>query len=426
MALPTSLTFHNVGSPTGLKFELGDASGARALFDFGIEHSPGRFPFSLGLHPRPGRELADLIAVGGAPRLGGVYARAHGMEGMGGWDGRTAVFISHLHLDHTGLVRWMDPEVPLHYPAAMEPVRAAADAAGEVPWRAPAGRAVGDREVVAWGDLEVEFVAVDHDVPGASGFLIRTPEAVVAFTGDMWWHGLHPERNEAFVAAAAGCDVLIQEGIGLRAAPVGPAAAGWEDSPAMPTEREVHGEFARLLATAGGLVAVNLYGMNWDRVGAFAEAARAAGRTFCFEPEFGRLAAGPLAGGLAVPVDVDAVRSDPTRFVVQISFDGLPALIDLEPPPGSLFVQAGGLPIGSFDPRTAVLSAWARTFGMEVVQCSTSGHSSAAAITDMVRRIGPRVVLPVHSMAPEALVVPGVPALLPESGRVYRVGELIG
>ena len=408
--MPVSLTFHSVGSPTGLKFEVTDASGMRALFDFGIEHAPGRFPFSLGLRPRPGRELADLLAVGGAPALSGVYE-------SDAWDGRTAVFISHLHLDHTGLVRWMHPDVPLFYPAAMEPVRAAAEASGEVPWRTPAGTPVADRSVIRWGELEVEFVAVDHDVPGATGYLVRTPEGTIAFTGDMWWHGLRPELNEGFVAAAAGAGVLVQEGVGLRA----PVGAAQEPLPAMPAEREVHGAFARLVAAAPALVLVNLYGMNWDRARAFAEAAAAAGRRFSADAAFRA-----LSGGVGEPLDVEAVRAEPGRHVVQLGFDALPSLIDLAPPPGSLYVQSGGPPMGAFDPRSGVLQAWARTFGFEVVPCTTSGHSSAAAITDMVRRIGPRVVLPVHSMAPEALVVPGVPSVVPVAGRAYSMAELTG
>src|SRR6266851_1022687 len=111
-ASSTELTFLHTGNPTGLKFlvEHGDA---RCLFDFGREHAPGRALFSFGLEPRPGREVADLIAVGAAPALRGVYAGD-------AWDGRTHVFISHMHLDHTGLIPFLGPDVPLYYPAAID------------------------------------------------------------------------------------------------------------------------------------------------------------------------------------------------------------------------------------------------------------------------------------------------------------------
>src|ERR1700737_1608293 len=115
----TLLTFLHTGNPTGLKF-LVEHGEARCLFDFGREHAPGRALFTFGLEPRPGREVSDLVAVGAAPPLQGVYAGDR-------WDGRTHVFISHMHLDHTGLIGLLGPDVPLYYPALMEPVRAAAD-----------------------------------------------------------------------------------------------------------------------------------------------------------------------------------------------------------------------------------------------------------------------------------------------------------
>jgi hypothetical protein len=43
----------------------------------------------------------------------------------------------------------------------------------------------------------------------------------------------------------------------------------------------------------------------------------------------------------------------------------------------------------------------------------------------MVSTIRPKLVLPVHSRAPEALVVPGIPSFLPEAGVTYRVGDLL-
>src|SRR5258708_5304164 len=62
----TGLTFLNLGSPTGLKFVV-DHGSSRAMFEMGVEHSPGAVPFSLGLEPRSGRELLDLVAVRMAP-----------------------------------------------------------------------------------------------------------------------------------------------------------------------------------------------------------------------------------------------------------------------------------------------------------------------------------------------------------------------
>jgi ribonuclease J len=401
----TLLTFLHTGNPTGLKFlvEHGDAC---CLFDFGREYAPGRALFSLGLEPRPGREVEDLIAVGAAPPLQGVYAGDP-------WDGRTHVFISHMHLDHTGLISLLGPDVPLYYPAAMEPIRKAADISGYLPWRRPTGSMVEDGATIVAGPIQVRFVAVDHDVPGSTGFLIETPEARIAFTGDHRWHGLHPEITEAFAATAHGADVLIQEGVSLGFVPP-------EGAPPPLSEAEAIAELGRVLAEAPGLVFVNCYGMNRERVAGLAAGCASAGRRLLMEPQMAAMAGWPGVLG-----SIDAVRDNPRGHCLQLDFKSLPLLIDLRPPPGSLWIQSGGSPMGSFDPATVVLGAWVARFGLELRTITSSGHSRPEDIARMVSTVRPKLVLPVHSTAPEALVVSGVPSFLPQAGVTYRVTDLL-
>ncbi len=403
-AARTVLSFLHTGNPTGLKFlvEHGDA---RCLFDFGPEHAPGRTPFSLGLEPRPGRELADLVAVGTAPSLKGVYAGDP-------WDGRTHLFITHMHLDHTGLIPMLGPDVPLYFPAAMEPVRSAADSSGYLSWRRPVGSPVADGETVVVGPIRVSFIAVDHDVPGATGFLIETPDASLAFTGDHRWHGLHPEVTEAFADRVRGADLLIQEGVSLSSVPDG--------APAQLSEADAIAELGRAMEDAAGLVIVNCYGMNRERVAGLAAACKVAGRRLLMETQMAAMAGWPGILGSS-----ELVRDDPRGYCLQLGFESLPLLIDLRPPTGSLWIQSGGTPMGPFDPAQGVLEAWVARFGIEMRTVTSSGHSHAEDIVRMVTTVRPRRVLPVHSRAPEALVVPGVPSFLPQAGVVYEVSDLL-
>jgi ribonuclease J len=401
----TLLTFLHTGNPTGLKFVVEHAD-ARCLFDFGPEHAPGRTPFSLGLAPRPGRELADLVAVGTAPAIKGVYAGEP-------WDGRTHLFITHMHLDHTGLIPWLGSDVPLYFPAAMEPIRAAADRSGYLRWRRPTGSATADGETIGVGPIRVRFVAVDHDVPGATGFLVETPDASLAFTGDHRWHGLHPELTQAFADAARGVDILIQECVGLS--PVSSDIA----APQL-TEAEAIAGLGRALDEAAGLVVVNCYGMNRERVAGLAAECQTAGRRLLMEPQMAALAGWPDVLTLTGPA-----RDDPRGHCLQLGFDSLPLLIDLHPPTGSLWIQSGGTPLGPFDPAQTVLEAWAARFALEMRTVTSSGHSRPDDVVRTVTNVHPKVVLPVHSRAPEALMVPGIPSFLPQVGVAYRVSDIL-
>lgn len=402
----TRLTFLSTGNPTGLKFtvEHGDD---RALFELGIEHSPGGVPFSMGLRPRRGRLLPDLLAVGMAPPGTGV---------LGEWDGRTHLFVSHLHLDHCALAHCVHPSVPLFYPEAAEDLRSACDRVGHPRWRHPPGTAVPGRGRVTVGAIDVQFMVVDHDLPGAAGFLIRTPDLSIGYTGDHRWHGLHPEVTAAYCEAARGVDVLVQEGVTL-----GLSDEETGDLPAREhlSEAGVAEAFARLLDRVSGLVVVNLYPMNRERVHAFGAACAACGRRLLLEPQAATIAGwGPVLDGL------ESVVEAPGRHCVQLSFESLPALIDLGPPPGSVYVHSNGTPLGGFDPAFEVMRSWTRALGLEFVSISSTGHSRAADLERMVARVDPGVVLPVHSRHPEALIVPGVRRLVPESGRPYTTEEL--
>ncbi len=407
MPASTLLTFLNTGNPTGLKFTV-EHGGRRALFDFGLEHAPGRAPFSMGLEPRPGRELADLLAVGSAPRLDGVYE---------GWDGRTAVFITHMHLDHTSLVRFLHPQVPLFYPAAMEDLRSAVEASGYLAWRRPAGTPLPDRRPLTWGEIEVTPVSVDHDLPGATGYLVRTPDLFLAYTGDHRWHGLHAESTAAFAEAARGADVLVQEGVLLEPPAAAPAAGALPPLPRH-SEHDVALGFGSLLESTPGLVVANLYPMNRERVALLAATAAARGRRLVMEPQAAAIAGRPDL------LDVAEVKADPARFAVQLSFENLPTLIDLAPPAGSVYAHSNGPPLGRFDPAYQVLQAWIQGLGLGYAHLGSSGHSWPADIDRMVRAVGPGLVVPVHSRTPQALRVPGVPVLVPEVMRPYTADEL--
>jgi ribonuclease J len=408
-AARSSLTFLNLGSPTGLKFTI-ETGDRRAIFDFGIEHAPGRALFSMGLEPRPGRELADLTAAGMAPGIQGVYDA---------WDGRTAVFISHLHLDHSGLVRFLHQDVPLYYPSGMEDLRKAAHRSGFAPWRDNPGTAIPNRDRVDMGGMEVEFVPVDHDLPGATGFLVRTPDLTIAYTGDHRWHGLRPGLTAAFAEAAKGVDVLIQEGVmlGTDVAEPGPDAP-----PPFPqlTEADVITEFDRIMDRYPGLVVVNLYPMNRDRVAGLGGACRRHGRQLLMDAR-----AAAVAGWDGVLGDTSPVAATPDKYCVVMDFEMMPLLIDFRPPRGSAYVHSNGTPLGPFDPTWPLVEAWTERFRMELVRLPSTGHSRVDDIKRMVATIEPRVVLPVHSRAPELLVVDGIPTVLPEIWRPYTASDLL-
>ena len=373
----------------------------RVLLDIGLDIPAGGDLFRAPVTERRGRELADRLRVGAAPRIPGLFDQVF-LDGPGEEDpdGVTAVFVSHPHIDHVGLAGFIRPTIPVHaHTDAVTVLTALATTGAGLAGREPAWRSLATGQVVRVGDIEVECVPVDHDVPGASGYLVRVPEGTLAYTGDLRFHGRHPERSNGFVERAAGCDVLVTEGTTL----------GWPapDGPPRGEER-VAADYAAALRETGGLVLLSMYPRDVERAREFVALTRAAGRALVWpQPVADFLRKVGVPGAVSWDtVTLDAVRDRPELFVVQPEPHDLPSLLDLPTSADSLFLHANGEPLGPFDPRWALLTDWLAALGVPLRSIGCSGHASQDDLHAMVERIRPKAVFPIHTTEPTRLHPP--------------------
>ncbi|HEX4723734.1 MAG TPA: MBL fold metallo-hydrolase [Pseudonocardiaceae bacterium] len=391
--------------------------GHRVLLDIGVDIPSGANLFRAPVRERPGHELADRLRVGGAPRIAGLFDPAFLAEGdpLGHrFDGDTAVFVSHPHIDHVGLAGFVRPDVPVHaHTDAVDLLVALAEAGTGLPGGAPAWRRLRGGDTVAVGTMRVECVPVDHDVPGACGYLVHTRDGVIAYTGDIRFHGVHPELSWAFAERAAGADVLVTEGTTLSFVP--------SDGPPR-TEADVVRSFVDTLAAAPGLVLLSLYPRDVERVVDFVDAARAASRTVVWPAQVADMLRRLGVADITTWGDVTLadVRAKPGAFVVQPDPANLPELLDLPLAEGDVFLHANGEPLGDFDPRWPVFADWLAKLGVELRSIGCSGHATPEHLHEFVERVGPRVVFPVHTFDPTRLFPPkAVRRVIPRYGVRY-------
>lgn len=396
-----------------------EQSGWRVLLDMGAD-IPGREVLVRSpLRLTPGSELRTRIRVGEAPAIERLY-RPDAVEGTGvagGSDGRTAVFVTHAHIDHVGLLGWVDPTIPVY--AAEETVRMlnALQAVGQgLDGGHPTLHVMPEGERVEVGPLTVERVRVDHDIPGASGFLVYTEDGVLAYTGDLRWHGRHPELTAQFAERAHGVEALVIEGTTL---------AGDPSQPVRP-EPEVDAEFDGRLRRTPGLVLVSLYPRDIERVSAFLAVARRHGREILWPP---------ATGDFLRAYGVDGIRDldrqtledtcrEPTRFVVQVAVEKLDTLLDLPVGPGSVYLHANGEPLGPFQAGWDLLHQWLARLEVPFVSIGSSGHATPHDLHRVAEAVAPRVMYPIHSTEPFRLQPPpGTLRVLSEYGRWYEVSH---
>ncbi len=387
--------------------------GWRVLLDFGLDYHPGHGLFRMGVGPRPERALADRLRTDAAPSIPNLY-KASALNGTGltgGSDGKTAVFITHAHLDHIGLTGWVDREVPMF--ASPETIRVmdGLQQAGEsVEGGVPRFKPMLEGQPLSFGPFQVRRYDVDHDIIGASGYAVDTRDGLVAFTGDIRLHGRHPEQSRSFCRTVAGARALIIEGTSL--------SFGFAD--AERKEVEVDQLFAAAIASAPGLILLTVYPRNLERVAAFALASGAAGRTMVWPPGLARFFRAMGLGGIRAwgeDIPLAEIASRPAQFIVDLESADWPVMLDLPSGPASVFLHANGEPLGPFDPRWDVLQDWLRFTHTPFWPIGTGGHASPDDLRWMVETVHPDIVFPLHSLAPDRLMTPpGTSCWLPQRG----------
>lgn len=397
-----------------------EQDGWRVLLDFGLEFNPGAGLYREGIRPRDGYALADRLRAHDAPWLPSIYDPdlASGLTGLAfGNNHKTAVFITHAHLDHIGLTGYIDPAIPIWASPDTIRIMAAARRAGEQfegHW--PVIRSFEAEKPMSFGPFHITRYDVDHDIIGASGYQIMTDSGKVAFTGDIRLHGRHSEKSLRFAQQVKECKALVIEGTTL--------SFGFKES--VRPEQQVDEDFARILGNTPGLILIAMFPRNLERIASFLKLAQRHEREFLWPLSTAAfLQAMGLAAIPATAERLSGIKRHPERYVLQLDPGEWPAMLDLPLGPGAVFVHANGIPLGVFDPLWPVLQDWLTYVHTPFWPIGTGGHASPDGLRQLLDIIRPDIVFPLHSKEPDRLwPPPGTSRWLPERGRIYNLSMM--
>jgi len=442
--------YGGVGEIGGNKILVEDRD-ARIWLDMGASFGFGSEYFVQYLGPRDRFGLRDLLALDLLPRLPGLYSQEKLAPTAFKYKPAafSAVFLSHVHADHTGHLGLLDPKIPVHVGEGTKIIMDSWEDTSSMldfgehdyhPFRT--GRAA---EV---DGVRVEPTHVDHSAPAAYGFVLHTSSGPIVYTGDLRQHGPHAELTKDFIEAARAAKPVALITEGTRVAAVDPRR---NFSEAQVKDRSI--ETAR--RAKGRLVIATFYPRDVDRMRTFFEVAKAVGRKFVLQAKTAHLL---RALAQDTRIQVPDVARDPDILIYdrlllrmntaekeileqlkskvvsseyvnkhqkdllfQLDFTILPELIDIKPEPGSPFIHSKSEPIEEDDENEAVLRNWVRFFKLRRFQFHASGHMSEPEIADLVRTINPGVVIPVHTEHPERFTRFGPRVVQPERGKPIAV-----
>ncbi|WP_249872479.1 MBL fold metallo-hydrolase [Oceanobacillus saliphilus] len=440
----------------------------RIIFDFGLVYNPASSMLDTTVK-RKHTHVLDLLKLHAIPAIDGIYsekdlsaAHSFAMEkplAQEQTDYQTGVFISHLHLDHMGAMDTIAPAIPVYMTEASRQLFRALEQIDEGLTLDRAYESLAYHEKITIGQITVTPYQVDHDVIGATSFLIETPDETILYSGDIRMHGAHQEYMDAWldIMKEKEISMLLIEGTSFRPEESGliltekqadlhsvpEAGKPQQKIPRLQSETDIEQVAVTLMKESHGLALFNVYHRNVERIQQFLNAAKIVGRIAVLEPETAYLvneflstgefrifleedeALTPLQKNLLNQyegITVEQINERPEKYFLQNSFHHIYRLLDLNLK-DSNYLHANGMPLGPYDPSYHTMHAILTHFQVDYESLDVSGHASKEDILYVIDQIKPRLVIPWHSKHPE-LVKPineNVEVLLPEKFRTYEL-----
>ncbi len=305
-------------------------------------------------------------------------------------------------------------------------------------------------------DLTIEPVHVDHSLPGSYGFIIHTSKGPVVYTGDFRLHGRKKSLTEDFIKKAEKEQpvVMICEGTRIKEPmPKKCPKCGYEwdkISRTMDmTEAEVKQKITKLIADTKGLVVANFPPRDLDRLNTFYKAAKENDRKlvidfkqayllklleedeklnvpkindkniiiFAEKSRFGTIVEEEIPFEEQVKdyyawqrpflelkncLHCEDLKNMQKEIVFYCSFFDLGHLIDIRPIKGSNYIYSLCEP---FNEEMVLdferIKRWLEHFKLPLHMAHASGHANKEKIKEVIERINPKTVIPVHTEGAE-------------------------
>lgn len=321
--------------------------------------------------------------------------------------GYDAVFVSHYHADHLGLVYHAHKDIPVYMGEGSYNIIRASDRYKKQETITPTGFLLNKREIVV-GNITITPFLCDHSAFDSYMLLCEADGESVLYTGDFRSNGRKP-FGMLLNSLPQKVDKLICEGTTLS-----------RDGYIPQTETELEEKAVKLFSEHKGPVFVLQSSMNIDRIVTMYRAAKKMGRVFLEDAYMAEIT---TATGEHIPnpkfSDVYAFITNPSKYEFiekyrrRVGKDGISKMHFVMCVRTTMLSYLKSLSEKmSFEDGILIYSFWSgyrendsmkqflsecEKMGLKIETLHTSGHADETAIRRLIDRVNPTVLIPVHT-----------------------------
>lgn len=439
-------------------------SDEKLMFDFGLSFSDRSKYFNGFLNPRNVNGIGDYLCLNLIPNIPGLYREdlskpiCYPTIEEKPID---AVFVSHAHVDHFGLISLIREDIPIYASSLtnriIESYEDIVSNGIEKEYIHLKCRPYGEyishhnwekkiRKFDSWknysGQIKVQFFNLDHSIWGAGGYMIETGDGLIVFTGDFRQHGTRNQLTKDAIKNLMGkeIDILIIEGtniaeddMDLKTILMMEDIMGKKLGRKLRSEKELKKEAFDIISTTKKPVFVDFGLRDFDRFLTFLDIAKKCDRDFVIpiklakhimdlkedlvvslEDESIKIYQEPKKLGsydireyykwerelleLEKAKKYEDIQENMNKSIIYIDYYHLKNLIDLKPDDG-IYIHSNTEP---FDEEGAFdfkrHLEWIKFFGLDYRYLHTSGHASKKEIFEIIKDLKPKKVIPIHTV----------------------------
>ena len=337
--------------------------------------------------------------------------------------GVDALFLSHAHADHYGLLGLLPQDTPIYATEETFAMLALDGILGDDPAKHLKKYPLKSGQSCEVADIIVTAYTVDHSAYGSCAYLVECKGKRLLYSGDIRLHGV---KGVLYKNLPKGVDYLLLEGTNVLRAKNNP------------TEREVENRFVKAFGEApDALHLVWCSAKNIDRICALFRACKRCGKTLVIDPYTANVLAAVAGLNPKIPTTTTAeqmkvyfplrltdrlTESNQERYIYSLNpkqnkvsyddFSGSPEhYVMLVRPTALSYLQRIKAPRirliksiwnGYWDePSTERFRGWIEEHCEAVQDIHSSGHADTQSLQRIVEFVRPKTIVPIHTDAPK-------------------------